>query len=92
MMTKSVRAGSRPRRGRPHDDRDLRDHARRRGVQAEDLAVLAESDDALLDARAAGVEDADDRHPAAQGELHDLDDLVAATSPSEPPKVVKSCA
>ncbi len=45
--------------------------------QAEDLAVLAERDDTLLDARAAGVEDADDRHPTAQGELHDLDDLLA---------------
>ena len=64
-------------RGRPHDERDLRDDSRRRGVQAEDLAVLAESDDALLNARAAGVEDADDRHPAAECELHDLDDLVS---------------
>ena len=48
-----------------------------RRVEAEDLAVLAEGDDALLDTCATGVEDADDRHPAAQGELHHLDDLVA---------------
>ena len=49
----------------------------RRGVAAEDLAVLAERDHALLDARAARVEDADDRHAGLQGELHDLDDLLA---------------
>ena len=46
-------------------------------LQAEDLAVLAEGDDALLDAGAARVEHADDRHAAAQRELHDLDDLLA---------------
>ena len=63
--------------GRSHDDRDLRDDAGGPRVEAEDLAVLAEGDDALLDAGAAGVEDADDRHAAAQRELHDLDDLLA---------------
>ena len=47
------------------------------GVEAEDLAVLAEGDDALLDARAARVEHADDRHAGLEGELHDLDDLLA---------------
>ena len=64
------------RRGAAHD-RDLRDHAGCRGVAPEDLAVLAERDHALLDARAAGVEDADDRHARLQRELHDLDDLLA---------------
>lgn len=63
--------------GRSHDDGDLRDDAGCRSVQPEDLAVLAEGDDALLDPRAAGVEDADDGHAAAEGELHDLDDLLA---------------
>src|SRR5690606_24208502 len=48
-----------------------------RGVEAEDLAVLAERDDTLLDARAARVEHADDRHTGLEGELHDLDDLLA---------------
>ena len=46
-------------------------------VEAEDLAVLAEGDDALLDAGAAGVQHADDGDAAAQRELHDLDDLLA---------------
>ena len=63
--------------GRAHDDRDLRDDSGCAGVQAEDLAVLAECDHALLDAGAAGVEHADDRDAAAERELHDLDDLLA---------------
>ena len=62
---------------RAHDDRDLRDDAGGLGVAAEDLAVLAERDDALLDARAAGVEHADDRHAGLDGVVHDLDDLLA---------------
>ena len=63
--------------GRAHDDRDLRDDAGGLGVAAEDLAVLAERDDALLDARAAGVEHADDGHAGLDGVIHDLDDLLA---------------
>ena len=47
------------------------------GVAAEDLAVQAERDDALLDAGAAGVVDADDRAAGLQREVHDLDDLLA---------------
>ena len=63
--------------GRPHDDRDLRDDTRRARVESEDLTVFSEGDHTLLDARAARVQDADDRHPAAKGQLHDLDDLLA---------------
>ena len=63
--------------GGAHDDRDLRDDSGCRGVEAEDLAVLAEGDDALLDAGAARVEHPDARHAAAHRELHDLDDLLA---------------
>ena len=64
-------------RGRAHDDRDLRDDAGCRGVEAEDLAVLAEGDHALLDPGAARVEHADDGDAGLEGELHDLDDLLA---------------
>ena len=46
---------------RPHDHRDLRDHARGEHVPGEHLAIAAERRHALLDARAAGVEQADDR-------------------------------
>ena len=62
---------------RAHDQRDLRDDARAEHVAAEDLAVQAQRGDALLDAGAAGVVDADDRAAGLQREVHDLDDLLA---------------
>src|ERR1019366_6635096 len=43
----------------------------------EDLAVGTERDDALLDARATGVVDADHRAAHARGEVHQLADLLA---------------
>ena len=64
-------------RARAHDERDLRDHAGRADVAEEDLAVQAERDDALLDARAAGVVDADDRAAVPHRHVHHLDDLLA---------------
>ena len=62
---------------RAHDQRDLRDDAGGQDVAAEDLAVEAEGDHALLDARAARVVDADHRHAGLHREVHDLDDLLA---------------
>ena len=61
---------------RAHDQRDLRDDARALDVAHEDVAVGAERDDALLDARAAGVVDAD--HGAADlgRQVHDLAHLL----------------
>ena len=55
---------------------DLRDHAGALDVADEDVAVGAERDDALLDAGAAGVVDAD--HGAADlgRQIHDLDHLL----------------
>ena len=64
-------------RARAEDERDLRDDARRRDVAAEDLRELRQRRDALLDARAAAVGDADERHAGAQREVHDLGDLLA---------------
>ena len=61
---------------RAHDQRDLRDHAARERVPAEDLRVQAERDDALLDPRAATFVDADDRHAGLEGEVEDLADLL----------------
>ena len=55
-------------RARPQDDRELRDHARGKGVGAEDLGVAVQRQDPLLDARAARVVDLDERHPGLQGE------------------------
>ena len=60
-----------------HDQRDLRDHAGGVHVAPEDLAVQAERDDALLDARAGALVDADDRAAGLDGEVHHLGDLLA---------------
>jgi hypothetical protein len=64
-------------RARAHDQADLRDHARALDVAHEDVAVGAERDDALLDAGAARVVDAD--HGAADlgRQVHDLAHLLA---------------
>ena len=64
-------------RARAHDQRDLRDHARALDVADEHVAVGAERDDALLDPRAAGVVDADDRAADLGRQVHDLDHLLA---------------
>ncbi|CAB5023425.1 unannotated protein [freshwater metagenome] len=60
-----------------HDERDLRDDPRGLDVSAEDLAVEAERCDALLDARPAGVVEADEWATGLEREVHDLDDLLA---------------
>ncbi len=51
---------------------------------------LPSADDTLLDACAARIQDADARHASGERELHDLDDLLAGDSPSDPPNVEKS--
>jgi len=63
-------------RARTHDQADLRDHARALDVAHEDVAVGAQRDDALLDPRAAGVVDADDRAADLRGQVHDLAHLL----------------
>ena len=63
-------------RARAHDQRDLRDHARALDVADEDVAVGAERDDALLDARAAGVVDPDHRAADLGRQVHDLAHLL----------------
>jgi hypothetical protein len=59
-----------------HDDGDLRDDAGGDDVAPEDLAVAAERRDALLDARPAGVEEADDRRAGLERHVLDLGDLL----------------
>ena len=61
---------------RPEDHRDLRDDAGRQHVAQEDLRVAAERRDALLDPRAAGIVEADDRRADLHREVHDLADLL----------------
>src|SRR6266850_1998453 len=60
---------------RPHDRGDLRDDAGGQGVAQEDVGVAAQRHDPLLDARPAGVVQADDRCPDLHGQVHDLADL-----------------
>jgi hypothetical protein len=50
-------------------------------VAPEDLTVEAQADHALLDPRAAGVVEPDDRAADLHGEVHDLDDLLAEDLP-----------
>src|SRR5262249_26889279 len=58
------------------DDGDLRHDARQQDVLAEDAAVAAERGGALLQARAAGLDEADDGDPRARRELHHRGDRV----------------
>lgn len=62
---------------RAHDQRNLRDHPRGQRVAPEDLAVQPEGDDALLDPCAPALVDTDERAPRLDGEVDDLDDLLA---------------
>ena len=63
-------------RARPHDHGDLRDHAGGQHVAQEHLAVAAERRHALLDARPAGIEQADDGGAVLQRHVLDLHDLL----------------
>ena len=78
---------------RPHDHADLRDHAGRAHVALEDVAVAGERRRALLDPRAAGVVDRDERRARAIGEVHHLADLLRhdlAHGPAEHREVLAS--
>ena len=63
-------------RARPGDDRDLRDDAGALHIAIEDIAVPFQPLDALLDARARAVVDADHRHARRARLVHHLDDLL----------------
>ena len=60
---------------RAHDRGDLRHHAGGERVAQEDVGVAAERHHAFLDARAAGVVQADDRRADLHRQVHDLADL-----------------
>jgi hypothetical protein len=78
MMMKSVSGGrvGRAAGAGAGDDRDLRHEAGEEHVAEEDLAVAGERVVAFLDARAAGIVDADDRHAGLQGVVHQVADLL----------------
>ena len=62
-------------RARPHDGADLRDHAAGQRVAQENIGVTGERGHAFLDARAAGIVQADDRRAGAHGQIHDFADF-----------------
>ena len=78
MKMKSVIAGRvhRAARARPHDQADLRHHARRQHVALEHLGIAAERGDALLDACPAAVVQPDHRRADLERHVHDLADLL----------------
>ncbi len=78
------RAVDRPPGARPHDRRNLGDDARGLRVQLKDVRVPPEALDALLDARAAGVVEADHGRPVFERLLHHLHDLVGVGSAQWP--------
>src|SRR5262249_30100407 len=61
---------------RSHDGGDLRHHTARDGVAQEDVGVPGKREDALLDAGAPGIVQADDRRSGLEREIHDLADLA----------------
>ena len=75
------------------DDRDLRHLLEQLDAGAEDPAVAGERRVALLQAGAAGLDEADDRRAGAAGQLASRATIESAcASPSEPPMNAGSCA
>ena len=70
------RAVNRAARAGAHDGADLRHDAAGDCVAQEDLRVAGQADHTLLDARAAGVVEADDRHAHLHRQVHHLADLL----------------
>src|SRR5436305_374413 len=56
--------------------RDPRNYTGSKRIAKEDLRVAAERDDSFLDTRATRVVETDDRRAVANGEIHDLHDLL----------------
>ncbi len=59
----------------PHDGADLRDDAARQGVAQEDVRIARERHHAFLNARAAGIVQADQRRSIAHRQVHDFANL-----------------
>ena len=61
---------------RSHDGRNLRHHAARQRVAQKDIGVAGERHHAFLNARAAGIVQADHRRAGLQRQVHDLADFL----------------
>ncbi len=75
-----------------HDGGELRHDAGGKRVAQKDVRIAGERDDALLNARPAGVVQPDDGAPTRMAVSMILTILAALDSDSEPPKTVKSWA
>src|SRR5713226_10121064 len=64
------RAVHRAARARAHDATDLRHHAAGQSVAQKNVGITAETDDAFLYARAAGIVQADDRRADLHRQVH----------------------
>ncbi len=62
-------------RARPHDGRDLWNHAARQRVAQEDFGIAGQRRHAFLNARAAGIVQPDHRRAGLQRQVHDLADF-----------------
>ena len=62
-------------RARAHDGADLRDDAAGQSVAQKNVGVAGERSDAFLNARAAGIVQADQRSAGAHGEIHNFADF-----------------
>ena len=58
-----------------HDGADLRDHAAGERVAQKNIGIARERRHAFLNARAAGIVQADDRRAHAHGQVHDFADF-----------------
>src|SRR5208282_3910866 len=63
-------------RTRSHDGAELGNHATGKSIAQENVRVAREGSYALLNARAAGIVQADEGSAVAQGEVHDLADFL----------------
>ncbi len=75
-----------------HDHPNLRDDAGRAHIAQEHFAIAAKRIDAFLDARAARIEQADDRRAGTHRHILDLGHLARVGAESAPPNTVKSLA
>ena len=85
------RGVDRPAGAGSHDDRDLGNDPGTLDIPSEDLPVAAQADHPFLNPGAAGIIEADDGRPVAQGQVHDLADLFtegAAQTSAENRKVL----
>ena len=64
-----------PTRTRPHNGRELRNHARRAGVAVENIGVPRQREHTFLNTRPPRIVEANERRTVLHGQVHELADL-----------------